>query len=688
MLGSTMGTQLYSRREVRRLMTALVVFVVAPCVLLVFLAWLSVRSLHVAAQAQQREACFRELQDLGGEIRRRLDSGLARAAGPLHGLMPSAPAFWIEAARPEHAREGIRAVLALDAAGRSVGPRAGRLPADDLPRLSSVHPAWADLQAARHALWAGADPARALTHYRRVVCEPRTPAAVRAALRAEMSWCAQRLGDLPEALNQYEQMLAEAVTAPPVLPLLQAVELARQAGDGDRGRRWSLALLAACEARGLDLDLDELATVVARLPTWPAGAAADLDAARERVVRLATARTACAAFMREHGPGPFSLPACPGEQDYASVALPAAVNDQTRLLVAACPTLPDGVRLAFAMDPADLQASLLEPARRELVARCGGRAEWLAPARPETGTAADEMRLPLPAPLDGWALHYRPESASLWASLAAAHTKTRAGLLGGAVILALLGLLLPFAYLRRSLRVAALQADVVDRISHELKTPIASLAVLADTLARRGGAAEAATDGQVRTLLREEVQRLMRLSDRLLDFARQRAGTMRLDREPGRLDEWLAEIVRRLPAETGVEAGQLAFAVVPGTYAGEFDREALGEIVRNLVENAVKHGAGPVTVRLALRRAGNEAELEVADNGPGMDARTLRHLFTPYFRADRRLAAQVPGLGLGLAIVRGLVRAHGGEITARSAPGAGAVFAIRLPLAPETGGQP
>lgn len=683
-----MGAQLYSRREVRRLMAALVVFVVAPCILLVFLAWLSVRSLHEAARAQQREASRHELQDTGREVRRRLDNWLARAAGSLRALPPSVPAFWIEAQRPELARDGIRAVLALDAAGRPVGPRAGRLPADDLPRLSTVHPARADLQAARRALWGENNPARALEHYRRVVAEPRTPAGVRAALWAEMSWCAQRLGNLPVALDHYERMLAafaEAAEAPPVLPLLQAVELAQQAGDEDRARRWALALLAACEERGLDLGLDELETVVARLPAWPEAEAEEQRAARERVVQLAAARAALENFIREQGPGPFPLPAFPGEHDFEAVPLPAAVSGGTRLLVDTRATLPGGARLACKIDPAALRAGLLEPARRELVARLGGRAEWIAPARPGTGDAA-ALRQPLPAPLDDWALQYRPESASLWAMLAASQSKTRAALLGGAVILALLGLLLPFVYLRRSLRVAALQADVVDRISHELKTPIASLAVLTDTLARRGAAAEPATDAQVRTLLRDEVRRLVRLSDRLLDFARQRAGTMRLDREPGRLEEWLAEIVRRLPAETGVEAGRLAFSVAPGAYAGEFDREALGEIVRNLVENAVKHGAGPVDVRLALRRVGNEAVLEVADNGPGLDARTLRHLFTPYFRADRRLAARVPGLGLGLAIVRGLVRAHGGEVTARSAPGEGAVFAIRLPLAPETGG--
>ena len=101
------------------------------------------------------------------------------------------------------------------------------------------------------------------------------------------------------------------------------------------------------------------------------------------------------------------------------------------------------------------------------------------------------------------------------------------------------------------------------------------------------------------------------------------------------------------------------------------------------MENATKYSEAPAVVRIELRRSGNEATLAVSDRGRGLDARTLRQLFTPYFRGDASLAARVPGLGLGLAIVRGLVRAHAGTIAVRSAPGQGSTFEIHLPLAPE-----
>ena len=688
-----MGPQLYSRRDVRRLMAALGVFVVVPCALLVFLAWQSVHSLHEIARTQRRDACRRELRDLGLNVRDRLANWLARAGEPLRARPPADPSFWIEAMRSLGADPGIRTVLALDPAGNLAGPWNGKTPTDDLPRLSSLHPAHAALRDARRARWIDGDPARALERYRQVVDEPRTPPAVRLGVWAEMAQCEQQRGDVPAALENYDRMLAAAENLSlPALALLRAVELAQEAGDAERARRGSLALLETCERRGMEMDLDELEIAADRLRAAWTEMPDDLVEPWGRVKLLAKARAAREAFVHTHGTGPFPFRFGAEPRGFEAAELPRSAGPEPSLvLVDVRAALADGSWLAFEIDLAEFRAGVLEPALRAWAVPCGGSAECVATPAPEALVAADSgdrMIQPLPAPLDFWALDYRIEPSSMWATLAASRTKTRAAILGFAAALALLGLVVPFSYMRRSLRLAGLQADVMDRISHELKTPITSLAVLADTLDRRGERVDPAADRQLRVLMRDEVRRLVRLSNRLLDFSRQRAGTVRLDREPGQLAEMLAAIVRSLPAETGLEAGRLAFDVQPADYAGEFDREALGEIARNLVENAVKYGEGPVAVRISLRRAGRSAVLAVADNGRGMDAHTLRRLFTPYFRADNHLAARVPGLGLGLSIVRGLVRAHGGSISVRSAPGQGSTFEIRLPLSLDSGGCP
>jgi two-component system, OmpR family, phosphate regulon sensor histidine kinase PhoR len=687
-----MGSKLYSQRDVWRMMAALGVFVVVPCVLLVFLAWQSVRVLHEAALAQRREALRHELRDIGRMVSQHLDDWLRQASEPLRAQPPSESVFWSAALRHLDAEKGIQAVLALDSAGNLVFPRPGRGLADDLPRLSSVHPACAALQAARRAHWVDGDPGRALEHYRQVVDEPRTPPAVRLGVWAEMAQCEQQRGDMPAALGDYDRMLdgAEGIS-PPVLAMLHAVDLAKSAGAEDRTRRWTLAALDVCERRGMEMSSDELEIAANRLRVLWAGPPGDIAGHLEQVERLAKARAMMAAFVLAHGPGPFHF--WSGTRDFELATLPRrATAEAPLLLVDTRAALPDGSWLAFEVDPAGLRRNVLEPALRGLVARSGGNVRLAV--TPLAGSApmadsADQMIQALPLPLEFWSIEYRPRPSSMWATLAASRSKSRTAILGIAVALALLGLGVPFSYMKRSLRLAGLQADMMDRISHELKTPIAALSVLADTLERRGEPVDPATDRQLRTLLNEEVQRLARLSDRLLDFARQRAGVApMLDREPVRLDTLLAEIVRRLPSETGAAADRLAFEIQPADYSGGFDREAMGAIVRNLVENAVKYSDSPVTVRISLCRTGSEAVLAVADNGWGMDERTLRHLFTPYFRADASLAARVPGLGLGLAIVQGLVRAHGGAITVRSTPGRGSVFEIRLPLSPDAGGAP
>jgi signal transduction histidine kinase len=226
---------------------------------------------------------------------------------------------------------------------------------------------------------------------------------------------------------------------------------------------------------------------------------------------------------------------------------------------------------------------------------------------------------------------------------------------------------------------ARLQADVMDRISHELKTPVSAVSVLASTLAQEPEV-DAATRQRVVGLLRDETQKLARLSERLLSFVQQRSGTPKLNVTEAQLDRVVAEPVRLFPVEAGIDASRLSLEIEPADYRGLFDRDAIEEIVRNLLDNAVKYCEGPPQVRVTLRRADSEAVLSVTDNGCGMDPRTQRRIFEPYFRADTTLAAQVPGVGLGLTIVKKLVRAHGGTIAVRSAPNKGSTFEVRLPL--------
>jgi signal transduction histidine kinase len=217
---------------------------------------------------------------------------------------------------------------------------------------------------------------------------------------------------------------------------------------------------------------------------------------------------------------------------------------------------------------------------------------------------------------------------------------------------------------------AALEASVarqrgfVADASHELRSPIASLRTQLEVAAAHPGLLD--VDGAV-----EDVVRLQRLAADLLLLARIDAG----DRPParpvafGRLvrDELDRRSGDRIPVQASIESDPRV-AGVPGR---------LARVVGNLLDNAERHADG--VVRLSLHEEGGMAVLRVADDGPGVPPADRDRIFERFVRLDDARSRDEGGAGLGLAIVRDLVLAHGGDVTAGEAPGGGALFEVRLP---------
>jgi signal transduction histidine kinase len=213
----------------------------------------------------------------------------------------------------------------------------------------------------------------------------------------------------------------------------------------------------------------------------------------------------------------------------------------------------------------------------------------------------------------------------------------------------------------------AAQRQFVADASHELRSPLSTIVAALDLVHGRAERDEARL-----ATMRLDADRLARLVDDLLLLARadERGLTPRADEVD--LDELLyAEELRlRSTAEVAV-----ALDVEAVRLTG--DRAQLGRVVRNLVDNAVRHAAG--AVRLGLRRAGADAVLEVADDGPGIPDDERERVFDRFVRLDAGRARAVGGAGLGLAIVAEVVTAHGGRVEALDAPEGGALFRVTLP---------
>ncbi len=228
--------------------------------------------------------------------------------------------------------------------------------------------------------------------------------------------------------------------------------------------------------------------------------------------------------------------------------------------------------------------------------------------------------------------------------------------------------------------------DFLSMLSHELRNPLAPIRNSVYVLERADPAGAQAVSA--RAVIQRQIEHLTRLVEDLLDVTRVGRGKIQLRRQ--RLD--LCDVVRRACEDYRplLEQRQVCFAVsLPRERAWvEADATRLTQVIGNLLQNAAKFTRRGDEVEVALRLAGDGAEIRVRDTGAGLDPALLPHLFEPFFQGERTLARTEGGLGLGLALVKGIAELHGGSARAESGGlGKGAEFVVRLPLAVQAEAQ-
>jgi len=210
-------------------------------------------------------------------------------------------------------------------------------------------------------------------------------------------------------------------------------------------------------------------------------------------------------------------------------------------------------------------------------------------------------------------------------------------------------------------------------VSHQLKSPLTSIQGFAQALLD-GTASTKESRLKAATIISDESNRMRRQVDELLELARMQSGQLKIVREPvdiGELLEHCQEIFTVQAEEKGVA---LKLKTEPEMNAlGDIDR--LEQVFSNLLDNAIKNSPAKGEVRVTGSKVRDFIEVRVADEGPGIPPEQLPHVFERFYQA----AGARTGVGLGLAIAREIVLAHGGTIEARSEPGEGAEFIVRLP---------
>lgn len=282
-----------------------------------------------------------------------------------------------------------------------------------------------------------------------------------------------------------------------------------------------------------------------------------------------------------------------------------------------------------------------------------------------------------------WVLEVRHPAGSLEAVVASTRRRNLAislatvGLLGTVAVLMMVST-------RRAHRLARQQMDFVASVSHELRTPLTAMRSAGQNLAD-GIVADPERVRSYGALIEREGRRLTEMVARVLAFAGIRSGQQSYRMETldalavveGVLADsrWVLEEKRiavdaSLPAELPAIRG---------------DAAALRQALSNLIDNAMKYGAAAgrigVRVEAVTTSRGEEVAIAVSDRGPGIRRSDLGHVFEPFFRGGDPDTAAAPGSGLGLAVVKGVVEAHGGRVTVETAPGRGSTFTIHLPAA-------
>ena len=449
-------------------------------------------------------------------------------------------------------------------------------------------------------------------------------------------------GRKEEAIGVYEQLVSIAATGPAGVP---AALVARHAIAELRGRRE--------DARALRDDLLQARWMLDRGPfLYYLSEAVKLAAQPAPPATLALAEAAYSTLVRSNDLWPEA-----GEDV-------AWENERPFLLVWQRDLARKGV---FVLD---LEALLKEIAVGEVTTWSVVDRHGRPLAGERDGTGGVRVRSAIDTALP-WTIYVSPPVVSQNARSKGTFLRVGLGLL---LLLLLLGSWFTLRAIQREAEVSRLQTDFVAGVSHEFRSPLSSLRHLSDML-MLGRVPDEDRRQQYYQGLVSETARLQRLVESLLNFGRMEAGASRYSREQVNIAELARATAGTFESQ---EARDRITTSGPEDCSLDADSDALGVALRNLVDNALKYSAGPV--RVEWERSDGQAEIRISDNGEGIAPVERDAVFQRFVRGSAALALNVKGTGVGLAIVRHIVVAHGGEVRVESIPGSGSTFTLLLPI--------
>ncbi len=309
----------------------------------------------------------------------------------------------------------------------------------------------------------------------------------------------------------------------------------------------------------------------------------------------------------------------------------------------------------------------------------GGGSTVFGEERVESAAVGEVVERPFPFIYSDWTLSIGSRSATP-EQVAKSNFLLNMSLSVLLAVLLLGGIFFTLQTASREMTLSQMKSDFVSNVSHELRTPLASIRVFGEFL-RLGRTSDPEKIREYGEYIETESRRLTRLVNNILDFSKIESGAKTYDLQPADLADLVGRTIRTLSVSLRHKGFDLRYEPPERPLpAVAVDRNAVGQALANLIDNAVKYSGDARQVRVALREVGGAVHVDVEDDGVGISPDEQTKIFDRFHRVSTGLVHDVKGSGLGLSIVSHVAQAHGGRVLVDSEPGRGSRFTLVLPV--------
>ena len=229
-------------------------------------------------------------------------------------------------------------------------------------------------------------------------------------------------------------------------------------------------------------------------------------------------------------------------------------------------------------------------------------------------------------------------------------------------------------------RLSEMKTDFINNMTHELKTPLSTISVASSSLGNRSIIQQGEKVEELSGLIKKQNRHLSELIDRILDINIWEKDQVKLKKQRVRIETWITELTDAFLLEQGNESMDLGLKIDFPPVSILLDEVHMSTALNNLLSNAVKYGQAACRIQVVVTEQEESLVITISDNGPGIRKEELKHIFEKFYRGRESKERVIKGLGLGLYYMKQIIEAHGGTVTAHSAPGEGAQFIIKIPI--------